>query len=254
MCAVPSAKNESPRRSPVSGAVTTARPRKDGTDDRPRQPARPRRSGNRSRRGVRPPNTSVDFQANSRPNVPRSARASPNWLAVCVVPSREPVMAWCEAHGVDFLLGMAQNREIDDRQFARRLPSWQLWADQRRGWLAAAGGCVAGLALATLVARHRRVTPSWNSLTHLGRSGLTRPVSRGGRLDRLRASTPAAHAGSRREAPSRSSCSLPQEEHAVLAADVRQRTSSAETIAKKTKNSIELKSTSELLRSATERL
>jgi NAD(P)-dependent dehydrogenase (short-subunit alcohol dehydrogenase family) len=33
-----------------------------------------------------------------------------------------------------------------------RSSSWQLWADQHRGWLAAAGGCVAGLALAALVA------------------------------------------------------------------------------------------------------
>ena len=39
-----------------------------------------------------------------------------------------------------------------------RSSSWQLWADQHRGWLAAAGGCVAGLALAALVAGHRGLT------------------------------------------------------------------------------------------------
>jgi NAD(P)-dependent dehydrogenase (short-subunit alcohol dehydrogenase family) len=33
-----------------------------------------------------------------------------------------------------------------------RCSSWQLWADQHRGWLAAAGGCVAGLTLAALLA------------------------------------------------------------------------------------------------------
>ncbi len=36
-----------------------------------------------------------------------------------------------------------------------RSSSWQLWADQHRGWLAAAGGCLAGLALTALVANHR---------------------------------------------------------------------------------------------------
>ena len=34
-----------------------------------------------------------------------------------------------------------------------RSSSWQLWADMHRGWLAAAGGCLAGLALATLLPR-----------------------------------------------------------------------------------------------------
>jgi hypothetical protein len=33
--------------------------------------------------------------------------------------------------------------------------SWQLWADMNRGWLAAAGGCLAGLTLAVLVADRR---------------------------------------------------------------------------------------------------
>jgi hypothetical protein len=33
-----------------------------------------------------------------------------------------------------------------------RSTSWQLQADLHRGWLAAAGGCLAGLALAALVA------------------------------------------------------------------------------------------------------
>ena len=33
--------------------------------------------------------------------------------------------------------------------------SWQLWADLHRGWLAAAGGCVAGLALAAMAAGRR---------------------------------------------------------------------------------------------------
>ncbi len=34
-----------------------------------------------------------------------------------------------------------------------RSASWQLWADMHRGWLAAAGGCLAGIAVAALVAR-----------------------------------------------------------------------------------------------------
>jgi NAD(P)-dependent dehydrogenase (short-subunit alcohol dehydrogenase family) len=36
-----------------------------------------------------------------------------------------------------------------------RSSSWQLWADMHRGWLAAAGGCLAGWALAALLANHR---------------------------------------------------------------------------------------------------
>jgi hypothetical protein len=37
-----------------------------------------------------------------------------------------------------------------------RPASWQLWADLHRGWLAAAGGCLAGLALTAMVAERRR--------------------------------------------------------------------------------------------------
>jgi NAD(P)-dependent dehydrogenase (short-subunit alcohol dehydrogenase family) len=36
-----------------------------------------------------------------------------------------------------------------------RSASWQLWADLHRGWLAAVGGCLAGLALGALVADRR---------------------------------------------------------------------------------------------------
>ena len=42
---------------------------------------------------------------------------------------------------------------FDDRA---RSSSWQLWADTNRGWLAAAGGCLAGLSLAAFLLNRRR--------------------------------------------------------------------------------------------------
>ncbi|MHB1558218.1 MAG: hypothetical protein ACYC61_12220 [Isosphaeraceae bacterium] len=49
--------------------------------------------------------------------------------------------------------------------------SWQLRVDMHRGWLAAAGGCIAGLALASIMARSRQSHSRERSLRRSIRNG-----------------------------------------------------------------------------------
>lgn len=49
-----------------------------------------------------------------------------------------------------------------------RTRSWPLWADIRRGWLALAGGGLAGLALAALLKREGREAPGLDCRTRKG--------------------------------------------------------------------------------------